>query len=202
MRAWSARFVAIAGLLMVGGLASPRLAGAHLVTTGLGPFYDGLGHLFLTPQDLLPLIALSLFAGLRGPRFGRAVLFALPVAWVLGGLAGLTVSGEIVLPLVTVASALVFGGLLAADRELSARVTIAAAVVFGAVHGFLNGTAMSEAGLGLTGLLGIACGSFVLVALSSGLAVSLGDGWRRIALRVAGSWIVASGLLMLGWTIR
>lgn len=202
MRTGSARVAAVAAFLAAGALASPPIAAAHLVTTGLGPFYDGLGHLFLTPQDLLPLIALSLFAGLRGPGFGRAVLFALPVAWITGGLAGLSVSGEVVLPLVTVGSALVFGGLLAGDRALSPRVTIAAAVVFGLVHGFLNGTAMSEAGLGWTGLLGIACGGFVLVALLSGLAVSLGDGWRRIAVRVAGSWIVASGLLMLGWTLR
>ena len=39
---------------------------AHLMTTGLGPFYDGLAHLFVTPEDLLPVLALSLAAGLRG----------------------------------------------------------------------------------------------------------------------------------------
>ncbi len=29
-----------------------------------------------------------------------------------------------------------------------------------------------------------------------------GDAWRRIAIRVAGSWVAASGLLLLGWTLR
>ena len=48
-------------------------ADAHLMNTGFGPFYDGLTHLFVTPEDLLPVIALAFLAGLRGPRFGRAV---------------------------------------------------------------------------------------------------------------------------------
>jgi urease accessory protein len=61
----------------------------HLVNTGFGPFYDGLTHVFLTPEDLLPVIALALLAGLRGPRFRRIVLFVLPVAWLAGSTAGI-----------------------------------------------------------------------------------------------------------------
>ena len=62
-------------LLLMIGVPS---AHAHLMNTGLGPFYDGLTHLFVTPEDLLPVIALALFAGLCGPQSGRAVLFILP----------------------------------------------------------------------------------------------------------------------------
>jgi len=43
---------------------------------------------------------------------------------------------------------------------------------------------------------------FVLVALASAFVVSLKRPWTRIAVRVAGSWIFASGLLMLGWMIK
>jgi hypothetical protein len=32
--------------------------------------------------------------------------------------------------------------------------------------------------------------------------VQLRASWARIAVRVAGSWIAASGLLMLGWAVR
>jgi hypothetical protein len=32
--------------------------------------------------------------------------------------------------------------------------------------------------------------------------VSLVAAWARIAVRVAGSWIAAIGLLMLGWNLR
>ena len=41
-----------------------------------------------------------------------------------------------------------------------------------------------------------------LVALASACVVSLRAGWARIAVRVAGSWVAAIGLLMLGWSLR
>ena len=64
-----------------------RASHAHLVNTGLGPFYDGVSHFALTPEDLLPALALALLAGQRGARAGRLALFVLPAAWLLGGLA-------------------------------------------------------------------------------------------------------------------
>ena len=52
----------------------PAPAHAHLVTTGLGPLYDGISHLFLSFEDLLPVVALALLAGLNGPKvFGNLV---------------------------------------------------------------------------------------------------------------------------------
>jgi urease accessory protein len=40
------------------------------------------------------------------------------------------------------------------------------------------------------------------VALGAALVVALRSGWQRIAVRVAGSWVAAIGLLLLGWAIR
>jgi hypothetical protein len=34
------------------------------------------------------------------------------------------------------------------------------------------------------------------------MVVAIRAPWGRIAVRVAGSWIVAIGLLLLGWTLR
>ena len=51
-------------------VAAARPAHAHLMTTGLGPFYDGLTHLLVSPECLLPMIALALLAGLRAPASG------------------------------------------------------------------------------------------------------------------------------------
>lgn len=183
-------------------VAFPSNASAHLVTTGLGPFYDGMSHLLLTPQDLLPLLAVALFAGLSGREAARGVLFGVPAAWFVGGLIGLGRAEELTLPLVTVGSVLLLGGLLAADRDVPGRLVVGLGITVGFVHGFLNGTAMSAAGLGAVGLLGIASAGFVLVALAGALAVRLHEGWTRVAVRVAGSWIVATGLFMLGWTLR
>jgi hypothetical protein len=51
-------------------------------------------------------------------------------------------------------------------------------------------------------LLGISAVLFVLTPLVSALVVSIRTYWVRIVMRVAGSWIAAIGLLMLGWALR
>lgn len=173
---------------------------AHLVTTGLGPLFDGIGHVVVTPEDLLPVIALALLAGLGGKSYARRVLFVLPAAWLAGGLAGLAWGWSAPLA-ATALSFLVLGGLVAADRPISENTGIALAVILGLMHGQMNGVEMGTAGIGMTGLLGAIGCLFVVVSLVTGLVVSLERPWTRIAVRVAGSWIVAIGLLYLGWTV-
>lgn len=182
--------------------AVPSSAYAHLVNTGFGPIYDGASHLLLSPEDLLVVLALGILAGLRGKDFGRSVLFILPAAWGVGGLLGLLQSEEILLPFVATLSYLILGVLVAADRKLSLTVVQALAGAMGLLHGFLNGSAMAAANLGASGLLGIAVVAFVGVTLVAAFVVSLRPDWTRVAMRVAGSWIAAIGLLSLGWLYR
>lgn len=188
--------------VLVAGILAPRSASAHLVSTGLGPFYDGLGHFLLTPEDLLPVVALALLAGLAGAGLGRAVLYSLPAAWLAGGLAGLHLGGALVPPAVTALVLLGLGLLVAADRRLPMPAGMALACLLGLLHGYANGVAMAAAGLGAPALLGICTALLVVLALLAAHVVSLRRWWERTAVRVAGSWIAASGMLMLGWTLR
>ena len=180
----------------------PATANAHLMSTGLGPFYDGMTHLILSPDDALGVLAIALLSGLAGARYGRAVLFALSAAWLLGGFFGLSIDTEVSLPVVNTISFLVVGALVAADRKLPLTLVAGLALALGLLHGFLNGTAMAQAGGGILALLGIATAVFVAAALVAALVVSLRAAWTRVAVRVAGSWIAAIGILMLGWTFR
>ena len=193
------------GLIVAAGAALalwPASAHAHLVSTGLGPLYDGISHLFLTFDDLLPVVAMALLAGLNGAKAGRRALFALPTAWLAGGLGGY-LAGSAPLPAgVTAASFLVVGVLTAVDRRLPAAVVTALAAGLGLLHGWLNGAGIAAAGREVAGLIGIAGAIFVLVAVGAALVVSLRRPWMRIAVRVAGSWIAAIGLLLLGWALR
>jgi hydrogenase/urease accessory protein HupE len=173
----------------------------HLVTTGLGPFFDGVGHLFLTIEDLLPVIALALLAGLRGPAAGRRVLFLVPLSWLVGGGVGLA-TGQGVPEWLTIVSFLVVGGALALNAPLSNRAVTMLAVGLGVLHGSMNGAAMSAARNGFLELLGVATSLFVVIALGAALVVSLTRPWTLVAVRVAGSWVVATGLLLLGWNLR
>ena len=96
----------------------PDTAQAHLMTTGFGPFYDGVMHLTMSPDDLLGVLALALLAGLAGTSYGRRVLFCLTAAWLVSGLIGLQLDQEVSLPLVNTLSFLIVGLLVALDRKL------------------------------------------------------------------------------------
>jgi hydrogenase/urease accessory protein HupE len=193
----SARLFSAAVLL---SFAAP--ADAHLVTTGLGPVYDGIAHLVMSPADLALVVALTLLAGMRGARVGRTFLAVLPVAWLAGGAAGLFFRVSANLEGAIAACFLLVGALVAADRNLSVGVIAALAATIGALHGFLAGSALSTTPSGSLELLGGLVALLVVVTLVAGVVVSLKVFWARIAVRVLGSWIAATGLLMLGWALR
>jgi hydrogenase/urease accessory protein HupE len=175
---------------------------AHLNSTGMGPIYDGLTHFLLSPEDLVPVLALALLAGLRGAAHGRSALFALPAAWLLGSLFGLTASATNGSAVLSSLWFLLLGGLVATDVKLSLRLATALAALLGLVHGYANGTGMSESGSAFVAVVGMVSAIFVVTALVAAFVVQLRAHWARIAVRVAGSWIAASGLLMLGWALR
>jgi hydrogenase/urease accessory protein HupE len=184
-------------------LTATPSAHAHLMNTGFGPFYDGLTHLFVTPEDLLPVIAIALLAGLRNPRSGRLVLFVLPVAWLVGSAAGLFVTPQITLPVAETVFTIVIGALLAADRPLPLAWVAFLAILLGLFHGILNGSELPKTNAsGQIYVVGVAAALFAVVSLLAGQAACVRVQWARVAVRVAGSWIVAIGLLMLGWAMR
>jgi urease accessory protein len=183
-------------------LLMPAIARAHLTDTGLGPIYDGIAHLLLSFEDLLPVLALALLAGLNGARAGRIVLFILPVAWLGGGIIGVLAGSAAPPSIVTSLSLLALGVLTAASARLRPALVAVLATTLGLMHGWLNGAGIAVAGREASGLFGIAGTIFVVVALAAALVVSLQRPWTRIAVRVAGSWLAAVGLLMLGWGLR
>jgi urease accessory protein len=98
-------------------------------------------------------------------------------------------------------SFLLAGALVAGDVRLSLRGVVALVIGVGLLHGYANGVAFRGPG-GTLGLIGVAALTFVVVALLAAFVVSLAVAWARVAVRVAGSWIAASGLLLLGWSLR
>ena len=190
--------------ILVAAVLTPRAVEAHLVTTGLGPLYDGISHVFVSPDDLLPVLTMGLLAGLHGAAAARRTLFVLTGAWFIGGLAGLNAVSAPIPAGIAAVSFLVIGGLTAVDRRLPQPLVTSLALILGVAHGWLNGAAIAEAGRDGLGLVGIVGATFVLVTLSSALVVAIASraAAARIAVRVAGSWVAAIGLLMLGWSLR
>jgi hypothetical protein len=175
---------------------------AHLVSTGVGPFYDGAAHFLVSFEEILPVLALSLFAGLKGPAGGRRLIAVLPLAWIAAGSAGLALPSAGAPALGTTLLLLASGALLAWDRPLTPLGVAAAAGAAGLWAGFWNGRAMAFAGAGFLGMLGSCVAALLVAILAAALATAFRSGWRRIAIRVAGSWIAALGILALGWSLR
>lgn len=195
--------LAIASL--AAGLLAPGAAQAHLVVTGMGPLYDGVTHFALSPEDSLPVLALALYAGLRGPAHSRLLLATLPAAWFVGGLAmsllGLTLPA-ILLPSATAVILLANGGLLAANAELSPRLCALAALGLGLIRGAADLSGIQASSGAILNLAGMSACVFVLFALAASITLPLRRFWMIVATRVAGSWIAAVGLLLAGWIMR
>ena len=74
--------------------------------------------------------------------------------------------------------------------------------MLGLLHGSLNGTDLGQQRAFVLSIAGVAVALFVIVSLLAGQVTSLRLASARIVVRVAGSWIAATGLFMLGWAVR
>jgi len=189
-------FGALVGLVVA--LASSAVH-AHSSAKGVGDFYAGFLHPLTALEHVLPFLALGVLAGQQGSRSQAA----LPVFWValmVGAAVALWLPHLRGADLANIASALVFGALIAAAFPLPTMVYIALAVVFGLSHGYANGLAITPPikpylfipGLGLAAL--VVSGYGVVV---TDYVLRRKVGWMSIAVRVTGSWMAAIGLLVL-----
>jgi len=192
---------AIAGALIL-LIACPSTAAAHLVTTGLGPFYDGALHLLMSPEDLLGLVAAVALAGLQGAKASRIAVIALAAAWFMFSLISLNLAVGFDFPWLSIFSIIILGVLVAVNPTLPPTVAALLAGLYGALHGLLNGSALAAIDGGLPAIAGVSMTVLIIGLLCSALIVSLKAAWTRVAVRVAGSWIAAVGILMLGWMVR
>lgn len=193
----------------VGGLAAtcalaPATAQAHLVSTGMGPFYDGISHFAVSFEDLLPTIVLAAYAGLRGAGPTRAAVFVLPLTWLAGG--GAAVLGaslpQSVLQAITATLFMLIGGLLAAEAKLGAAPLAGLAAVLGGARGLADMAGLAGGAARWGALAGMAVSAFIVFALAASVTLPLRRAWMVIAARVVGSWLAAIGLITAGWLLR
>jgi urease accessory protein len=184
-------------------VVTPRTAQAHLVTSGGGPFFDGLIHFCVSPDDFLTVLAMALFGGLSGREAARGLVLRLPVAWLLGTVAGMQVSNfsQLDIPFAG-ASMLCMGLLLGINPKLPTGWLILVGMLIGTWHGFTNGLNIAATGTSGLAAIGNTVAASLVALLLSAAAVSLTKSWHLIAVRVVGSWVAAIGLLVLAWQFR
>ena len=191
-------------LLWLFMLAVPAKAGAHTAMEGSNHFTGGILHPLMTPAHVLILLALGVSLGQHVPLRAGVLLrvFAPSAAIALA----LTMTGWIPIhPALLAVIALGAGTVVAIEKPLPsfARCTLfsVAALAIGLDSGVETGGTATV----ITTLLGTWIGLLLFlfaIAYYASLAAEQKRKWLDIALRVAGSWIVAISLLMLAFALR
>lgn len=195
MRLPPAKRIASSAQVLLIALLLPSVTAAHPIK-GVGDFYAGMLHPVTALEFLLPWIALALFAGQQGRKAALLTLGIFPLALVSGALAALLVQPPawiaginlVVIPVLGVAVALAF--------TCPVGVTILLVAVVGLLHGLANGAEVTAAMSPWRFIPGLATVAILVLAYGIGLVRSLQKPWTRIAVRVAGSWIAAAGILV------
>jgi hydrogenase/urease accessory protein HupE len=183
--------------------AFPVTSHAHSPVKGMGDFINGLCHPLTTPSHVLVIVGLGLLAGRRRPfnlRAPMAVFIALSGAALL---VATSCGIKAVHPALTIGVALGAGILLALDKNPS---TLPFCALFASAALAMGLDSAAEAGSAAAvakTLLGNWI-SLVVLVYDIAIYVSLGGEakWLKVALRIAGSWLIAISLLVLAFSLR
>jgi len=179
------------------GTLAPLPAFAHPMQ-GVGDFYAGMLHPLITIETVLPLIGLSLLAGQQRREAAIPLLAAFPAALIAGTL--LAASGNVPYSLAIVQLVLTagFGILVALARSVPSWLLVLLAAVLGISVGWANAAELVGQVSRFRFVTGLAVVGLLLLVYGNGLVRNLKPEWTQIAVRVAGSWIAAVSILVLG----
>jgi urease accessory protein len=184
-------------------MLAPQLANAHLVSTRFGEFYGGLIHPLTALDHLVPWLAMGLLGGLQSSDAARRALLLFPVAVCAGAIIGSLLPEPSWVGNLNLLSFAVLGVMVVLATYLKAPQFLAIVVLFGISHGYANGvTELSGSDLILY-LSGVVCAAYILICLVTAGTHYLiqQQQWGTIAVRAAGSWITAIGVMYLGITL-
>jgi hydrogenase/urease accessory protein HupE len=165
----------------------------------LQAFVDGFTNPLTTPAHVLVLLALALLLARQPQRLAGVLIFALALAtgFIAIVLAVETTPARIVLLAVAVA----LGAMVAAGWAPKSLAWLLAAVAGAALalDSPPQAVRILEAYATLSGTAVAACAMLVVIAALAGHAQA---DWQRLGVRILGSWIAASAILVLAVQLR
>lgn len=182
-------------------LATPEIAAAHTPIQGISNIFNGMLHPILTPSHLLLLIAAGLFFGQLGFKKAQPALLASIASVVLGLIFSVFSPGPQFEVFILVWAAII--GLLVAA---ALRIPLYWYFLVGAVAGFSLGFDSAQETLSgkerIIALFGTGVGIYFFSLYPVGFAEFCNKKhWLRTGIRILGSWIAASSLLVLAMEI-
>jgi urease accessory protein len=190
----SAKRLVVVCLLM---LVVPEASLAHAPIQGIGNFYNGLLHPILVPAHLLLLVAVGLFFGQQRPKASQSALGVFAFATVAGLTAAwFSIASE------TETFILILSAVIGSVIAMAPKVALLWCGVIALLAGFLLGIDSAQEALSgrvkLVTLFGSGVAIYALVLYPMALADYFNQkAWQKIGIRIVGSWVAASSLLVL-----
>jgi len=175
----------------------PAVALAHTPIKGLGIFYNGVLHPFFVPAHLLAILAVGLLFGRQGSDNIPVLTMGFIAATVFGlGMSGISISAD--LGAVLVVETALIGLLIAADFKLPLHWCLIIGAVVGVIIGLDSSQPYMTGKAKLITLFGTGVGVYLMVLYPMGFADYFNKKpWQLIGVRVLGSWLAASALMVL-----
>jgi urease accessory protein len=182
-------------VLLLALVSEPALA--HSPIKGIGNFYNGLLHPILVPAHLLLLIALGLLIGQKGIYEHRMAFVVFLVTTAIGLIgAWFSVGGD--MEILLLSGAAIIGLLIASNLSIGHYLCAAIAAFIGLFIGIDSAQETLSGNVKLVTLFGSGVGIYLSLVYSMGFADYFNKKpWQKIGVRVIGSWIAASSLLVM-----
>lgn len=181
-----------AALLLLSGTAH-----AHVVIPGVGGFAGGALHPVLVLSHALALISLGLLAGVQRPSIRLLLLGYFVAGMILAfAMVSFAFAGDRA-ELAVLAWAAIAGLVLAARPRAPIAITASLAILIGGSVLFDSVPPVPSVSGTVLALSGTALVATAIVAIVAYASAALPAFWPRIGVRIAGSWIAASAILVL-----
>jgi urease accessory protein len=181
--------------LVVALVLSVQPAFAHDIIPGVGGFSGGMLHALLVPAHLMALLGLALLVGRTNGRLISELSFA---AALIGGLGAIAFgAGETPAPLVLLGVSALCGALVASELSIPSPVGWLMAVVAGLAVGLDSPPDAISIRDAYVMMAGVWVGAVLVLMIVAEAAARVTRRWQLIGVRVLGSWIAASAILVL-----
>ena len=172
---------------------------AHPAFAGATGFYGGLLHPLFVPAHAIAVLSLGLLIGPQMPHLRWSVALAYAAGLGIGFAAMISAFAPQFSAEVLLAVAAIIGALIALARPVPALVGSVLALVVGialALDSPPGGISVRDANVIL---LGTFCGAVILLWAVLEVAGMLRGDWQKLGVRIIGSWVAASAVLVLTW---
>ena len=173
---------------------------AHPAFAGATGFYGGLVHPLFVPTHAIAILSLGMLIGQQAPHWRWPLLLTYAAGLGVGFAAMVSAFAPRFSTEALLAATAIVGGLVALARGvpwLTGILALGVGIAL-ALDSSPGGISVREANVIIVGTF---CGAVILLGVLLEVAAILRREWQKLAMRILGSWMGASAILILAWQL-